>query len=99
MAESTLSLPGQATEKPKQALKVQTYWGAVSTKLWHDKITILAILLGLFIIGISVGAPFIGNNILGFDPTDTNLRKRNDPPTWLEEGWPKFQDFGRTCQR
>lgn len=98
MAESSLSLPGQTTKTAQQELKVQTYWGAVSGKLWRDKITLLAVLLGLFMIGISVAAPWIGDNILGFDPTDTNLRKRNDPPTWLEEGWPKFEAFSRTCQ-
>ncbi len=77
---------------------MQTYWGAVYGKLWRDKITVLALLLGLFMIGISVMAPWIADNLLGFDPTDTNLRLRNDPPTWLEEGWPLFQQFGRTCQ-
>jgi peptide/nickel transport system permease protein len=98
MAERTLPLPGQPVTNPAEALKVETYWGAVLAKLWRDRITVMAILLGLFMIGISVAAPFIGNNILGFDPTDTNLRTRNKPPTWLEEGWPKFEEFSRTCQ-
>jgi peptide/nickel transport system permease protein len=98
MAEQTFSLPGQTTAESKTELKVQTYWGAVASKIWRDKITVFAALLGLFMIGISLAAPWIGNNILGFDPTDTNLRERNDPPTWLEDGWPKFQDFSRACQ-
>ncbi len=55
-------------------------------------------LLGLFIITITLGAPWIADNILGYDPTDTNLRKRNDPPTWAEQAWPKFQQFTLNCQ-
>lgn len=97
MAERTLTLPQQVTESTKE-IKEQTYWGAVTSKLLHDKITVAAMLLGIFMITITLAAPWIGNNILGFDPTDTNLRNRNAPPTWVEEAWPKFQEFTRTCQ-
>jgi ABC-type dipeptide/oligopeptide/nickel transport system permease subunit len=97
MAERTLTLPQQATESTKE-IKEQTYWGAVTSKLLRDKITVAAILLGIFMVTITLTAPWIGNNILGFDPTDTNLRNRNAPPTWVEEAWPKFQEFTRTCQ-
>ena len=69
MAEQTFRLPGQSTAEAAPDLKVQTYWGAVTSKLWRDKITIFAALLGLFMIGISLAAPWIGDDILGFDPT------------------------------
>jgi len=75
-----------------------TYWQAVRTKLWRDKITMAAIVLGLFMVIITLAAPWIAANILGFDPTDTNLRARNDPPTWAVESWPAFQNFTYTCQ-
>jgi len=97
MAESTLTLPKQIAGPP-QEVKVQTYWGAVLGKLRRDKITIAAMLLGLFIIAITLAAPWIAANLLGFDPTKTSLRDRNDPPTWAVESWPKFQDFTRSCQ-
>lgn len=76
----------------------RTYWGAVRAKLWQDKITVFAMLLGLFMLTISITAPLIGDYVLGFDPTETDLRHRNDPPTWAEEAWPLFQKFTRTCQ-
>ncbi len=97
MAQNTLSLPQQATGSTGE-VKELTYWGAVRIKLLRDKITMAAILLGIFMITITLAAPWIGDNILGFDPTDTNLRMRNEPPTWAEEAWPKFQQFTRTCQ-
>ncbi|MBN1993253.1 MAG: ABC transporter permease [Anaerolineae bacterium] len=77
---------------------MQTYWGAVGAKLLHDKITMAALFLGLFMVAITLAAPWIGHHLLGFDPTDTNLRNRKAPPTWFAEGWAKFQDFSRTCQ-
>ena len=98
MAERTLSLPNQKAKDAAPEVKELTYWGAVRNKLLHDKITMAAIALGVFIIVITVGAPWIADNILGFDPTDTNLRMRNDPPTWAIESWPAFQDFADSCQ-
>lgn len=97
MAERTLTLPGQAGES-REDFEELTYWGAVRRKLLRDKITLAAMALGIFMIVITVGAPWIANNILGYDPNDTNLRVRNDPPTWAEESWPMFQQFTRTCQ-
>ncbi len=67
------------------------------TKIYRDKITVFALLLLAFVIGISVGAPWIGDNVLGFSPTKTNLRMRSKPPTWANEAWPIFQEFTRTC--
>ncbi|MFQ5614059.1 MAG: ABC transporter permease [Anaerolineae bacterium] len=97
MAETTLTLPRQIT-KPDKEVKELTYWGAVRAKLLRDKITMAALALGMMMIAITLAAPWIGTNLLGFDPTDTNLRQRNKPPTWATEAWPKFQEFTRTCQ-
>jgi peptide/nickel transport system permease protein len=94
----TLSQQKEHTNKLNQEVKVQTYWGAVGSKILHDKITIAAILLGLFMIVITLTAPWIGGTLLGFDPTDTDLRNRKAPPTWFESGWEKFQGFSSTCQ-
>lgn len=96
MAQGTLSLPRQNTHDEIQTPQ-QSYGGAVLAKIYHDKITVFAILLLLFMIGITLGASWIGNSILGFDPTDTNLRMRTKPPTWANESWPVFQEFTRTC--
>ncbi|MEM7348072.1 MAG: ABC transporter permease [Chloroflexota bacterium] len=82
----------------KPEIREQTYFGAVISKLLRDKITMAAIFLGLFMITITIAAPWIGDNLLGFDPTETNLRKRDDPPTWATEAWPIFQDFTSSCQ-
>jgi peptide/nickel transport system permease protein len=57
-----------------------------------------AFVLGVFMITITLAAPWIAANLLGFDPLDTNLRQRNEPPTWAETAWPKFQAFSQTCQ-
>ncbi len=97
MAETTLTVPGSKSDATPN-VKEQTYWGAVGSKLLRDKITMFAIILGLFMITITLTAPWIASHLLGFDPTDTNLRARNDPPTWAEESWPLFQEFTRTCQ-
>jgi len=98
MAEHSLALPKPTTES-KPEVKELTYWGAVRGKLLRDKITMAALLLGLFMITITVTAPWIADNILGFDPTDTNLRMRNKPPTWATESWPMFQQFAFSCQK
>ena len=97
MAQGTLSMsqPGMTAAK---VVKQTSYWGAVFQKLWHDKYTVFAIILLLFMITISVAAPWIGDNVLGFDPTDASLRDRNEPPTWAAESWPLFQDFTKSCQ-
>jgi peptide/nickel transport system permease protein len=98
MAQGTLSLPSQrAKQEEETQTKQQTYGGAVLEKLFKDKITVFAMLLLLFMIGITVGAQWIGDNILGFDPTETNLRMRSKPPTWANESWPVFQEFTRSC--
>ena len=96
MAHGTLTISRPGT--PVKEVREQSYWRAVALKLWRDKYSVFAILLLLFMITISVAAPWIADNVLGFDPTDTNLRLRNDPPTWAEESWPLFQDFTRSCQ-
>ena len=106
MAESTLSLPGKLSDSPLE-VKEKTYWGAVVSKLFRDKITVAAMLLGLFMISITLGASWIGDNILGYDFTgypydvkERNLakRNRNGPPTWAESSWPQFEKFTGTCQ-
>jgi peptide/nickel transport system permease protein len=98
MAETTLSLPQQQTTAAAEEVKVITYWGAVRAKLWRDKITIFAFLLGLFMVAITLAAPWIAEYVTGFDPLDTDLRNRNAPPTWAEEAWPRFEEFTRACQ-
>lgn len=81
-ADATLGLPPRVI-KTIPEVKEQTYWGAVTTKLWRDKIAMSAIMLLLFIIIITLAAPWIAANLLGFDPIDTNLRTRLKPPTWV----------------
>ena len=97
MTQDALGLPRQAA-KPIQEVKEQTYWDAVRSKLFRDKITMGAVVLLIFVIAISLAAPWLAENVLGFDPTDTNLRNRNAPPTWADAAWPKLQRFTRTCQ-
>jgi peptide/nickel transport system permease protein len=75
-----------------------TYWGAVRSKLLRDKIALAAMALGLFMVSITLAAPWIAANLLGFDPLATNLRQRNQPPTWATQAWPTFQAFTQTCQ-
>jgi peptide/nickel transport system permease protein len=96
MAERILTLSQQATES-KSEIKEITYWGAVGAKLLRDKITMAALALGIFMVAITLAASWIGDNILGFDPTDTDLRNRKAPPTWAEDAWDKFAAFSRTC--
>ncbi len=98
MAENVLALPDKKDIQTTPEFKEQTYWGAVLAKLLRDRITVAAVILGLFMITITVAAPWIENNLLGFDPTKTNLRMRNDPPTWAAESWPMFENFTRSCQ-
>ena len=97
MAETTLTLPKQLP-KSANGVKEITYWGAVRAKLWHDKITMAAVLLGLFMITITLAAPWIAQHVTGFDPLDTDLRNRNVPPTWAADAWPAFEKFSQSCQ-
>jgi peptide/nickel transport system permease protein len=98
MAQGTLTLaPGKRGQEPS-SIETRTYWQMVAAKLWADKLTVLGFIFLTFIITITLGASWIGNNVLGFDPLDTNLRTRSKPPTWAEESWPLFQEFTRTCQ-
>jgi peptide/nickel transport system permease protein len=76
----------------------RSYRRAVWHKLAHDRITVAAILLLLFIVLLAVGATWIGDHILGFSPTATNLLERNKPPTWADQSWPQFESFTATCQ-
>lgn len=96
MATDSLSIPQPINSDALQT-KQQTYAGAVFRKIYRDKITVFAIFLMVFMVGISVGASWIGDHILGFDPTDTNLRMRSKPPTWANDAWPLFQEFTKTC--
>ncbi len=98
MAQGTLTLSSAKRAEVTQPTKARSYWGMVGAKLWSDKITVFGICLIVFMVSITLAAPWIGNNILGFDPLDTNLRERGEPPTWADESWPIFQEFTRTCQ-
>jgi peptide/nickel transport system permease protein len=106
MADSLTIPRQQSKEFADDDVKIQTYWDAVRSKLWRDKITILAILLGAFMVVITLTAPLIGDHLLGFDsvgyPYDSlernqAKRNRNAPPTWFEQGWETFQGFSNTC--
>ena len=97
MAQETLGrLGGRPSSQPQT--KERTYWRMVGDKLWRDKLTVFAILLLFFVVGITLGAQWIGDHMLGFDPNRISLRQRNDPPTWAEEAWPIFLEFSQTCQ-
>ncbi|MDM8532695.1 ABC transporter permease [Anaerolineales bacterium HSG25] len=85
MAQTTLRLPKEMGEDLSNQVEHQTYWQAVGNKLRADKITMLAVFLFGFMVLITVGASFIGDYLLGFDPYDTNLRQRDKQPTWMTE--------------
>ncbi len=91
----------KANDKSGQAgqLRETTYWGAVARKLWRDKITVAAFGLLAFVIAISLAAPWLGQHVLGYSPTETNLLNRNKPPTWAEGAWPVFQQFSSSCKK
>ena len=97
MAQEALSIPSLKLSPTTEA-KSRTYWQMVLGKLWADKLTVFALALMIFVVSITLGAKWIGDNVLGFDPTKTSLRDRNDAPTWAVDSWPTFQDFSRTCQ-
>lgn len=86
MAQDTLRLPRQL-QTPTTEIKQQTYWGAVLRKLLRDKITVASILVFVVVILITITASLITDNLLGFDPYDTNLRNRSKAPTWTTENW------------
>jgi peptide/nickel transport system permease protein len=94
----TMTIVPEAMDEPRQVIKEQTYWGAVATKLFHDKITMAAIALLVFLIVIILAAPLLAQYVLGFDPLATDLLHRSEPPTWAAQAWPKFQQFTATCQ-
>ena len=99
MAEQSLTLAPQKAEADEKVIRpVQSYWGVVWQRLRSDWITMAALALLLFMVTISLGAPWIGEHVLGFSPTATNLRQRNDPPTWAAAAWPQFQAFTLSCQ-
>jgi peptide/nickel transport system permease protein len=98
MAQGTLTLSPDQRAEAAQSTRTRSYWGMVGAKIWSDKITVFGICLIVFMVSITLAAPWIGNNVLGFDPLDTNLRERGNPPTWAEESWPIFQEFTQTCQ-
>lgn len=64
-----------------------------------DKLTWFAIVLLLIVIGLSLGAGWISQHFLGFDPARTDLRARNQPPTWAKSAWVDFQQFTFSCQK
>jgi peptide/nickel transport system permease protein len=80
------------------AIKEQTYWGAVVAKLRRDKVALAAIFGLIVIVTLALAAPWLSENVLGFDPTATDLAHRSAPPTWAASAWPTFQEFTRTCQ-
>jgi peptide/nickel transport system permease protein len=88
----------EASEEPFQGIKEQTYWGAVASKLWHDRVAMAAVFLLVFLVVVILAAPFLTTHVLGFDPLATDLLHRTQPPTWATQAWPKFQDFTATCQ-
>jgi peptide/nickel transport system permease protein len=97
MSEHTLALSRQAN-KAFEEIREQTYWGAVGAKLIRDKITVAAIALLVFMVVAILAAPWLSQNVLGFDPLDTSLRNRSAPPTWAAQAWPRFEEFSRACQ-
>ena len=97
MAQEAIT-PLRRSISARQEIKERTYWQMVADKLWRDRLTVFAILLLIFVVAITLGADWISANVLGFSPTDTNLRLRNKPPTWAVEAWPLFQEFSRACQ-
>lgn len=58
MAENVLILT-QRTNKARSAVAVQSYWGTVWQRFRHDKITVAALLLLIFMVTISLAAPWI----------------------------------------
>jgi len=97
MSEQALTLSYKRREAASK-IREQSYWGAVAAKLVRDKITMAAIALLVFMIAIILGAPWLAQNVLGFDPLAADLLNRNAPPTWAADAWPAFQQFSASCQ-
>lgn len=99
MAQGSLTFPsGRDTQShSKSDVSQKTYLGAVLTKLYEDKLSLLGIFLITLMVTLSITAPWLADNVLGFEPNDTNLRERSNPPTWAEESWEVFQDFASSC--
>ena len=106
MANSLTLSRQQTKDTTTNDIKVQTYWDAVRSKLWHDKIAMLALALGIFMVTITLSASLIGDHLLGFDDVgypynslerNQAKRNRNGPPTWFVEGWATFQTFSNSC--
>ena len=98
MAQNSLNL-GPVRGQAGAPVKEQSYWRSVAAKLWRDKITVAAMGILLVMVLLALGAPWVATYGLGFSPTITSLRERNDPPTWAASAWPKFQEFTRSCHR
>ena len=93
-----LALSGQKSiDSSAFELKQKTYWGSVWRKLYKDKLAMFGLVLIVFVLVSALLAPYLADNVIGFDFKKTNLRERNDPPTWAAESWPIFQDFARSC--
>lgn len=95
MAQRELALAASSA----QPVQEQTYWQAVRSKFLRDRLAVFGLVLLLLIVAGALSAGWISDNVLGYNPLKTNLRARNDPPTWAEQSWPFFQQFTRTCQR
>jgi ABC-type dipeptide/oligopeptide/nickel transport system permease subunit len=97
MAQGTLSLAGAKANGASAKIKEQSYWEAVWSRLRRDGFALFGLALLIVVVVLSLAAPWVSENLLGFDPTDTNLRTRNKPPTWAVESWPQFQEFTQSC--
>ncbi len=94
MSEGALAM---AQPEAARAVKHRTYTQAALSKLFSDPVTVGAMALLVFMVSVTVAAPWIADNVLGFSPTRTSLRNRNAPPTWMEAAWPAFQEFTASC--
>ncbi len=97
MAQESLTFARSRSGQQKVNPQPQSYWQAVWNKFLSDKLTLFGSFLLIFVICLSLAAPWLAEHQLGFSPTATNLRNRTNPPTWAEEAWPIFQQFTRAC--
>jgi peptide/nickel transport system permease protein len=97
VTQNVLSVGGEGLASGR-SVGERSYRGAVWHKLARDRVTLAAGLLLLFVVTLSLGASWIGNDVLGYSPTATDLLNRNKPPTWASQAWPRFQQFTETCQ-
>jgi peptide/nickel transport system permease protein len=98
MAQETAALSFMQQTAAKE-VKTRSYWATAWANLLQDKLTIFAFVLLVFMISITLAAPWIANNLLGYSPTKISLRERNKPPTWSQESWGEFQRFTDSCGR